>query len=102
MSGNGLAGVTVHSHSPGGNLNGNVARNNDVAADNLDGDDEFAAPDDATTGVIVATAASPIAFTVVHNTIEYDTYGIWTTGPVTLTTAPPPDTYVGVSTPVGP
>jgi hypothetical protein len=50
--------------------------------------------------VIVATGASPIAITIEGNTIEYDADGIWVTPLVTVTSAPPPNTFVGVTTPM--
>ncbi len=103
LSGNGLAGVTVHAHGPGENLNGNTIRDNTIGTNNLDGDDDFAPSVDAqTTGVVVATKSSPIAITIEGNRIAFDTYGIWTTGPVTDTTGPPPNTFVGVTTPTFP
>jgi hypothetical protein len=105
ISGNGLAGVTVHAHSPGENLNGNVVRGNRIGTNNIDGDPDFGgntppAIDPLTTGVIVATAASPIAITIVGNVIENDHYGIWTTPNVTATTSHPANAFIGVSVPV--
>jgi len=100
LSGNGLAGVTVHAHSPGENLNGNVIRDNTIGVNNLDGDDDFAQTDDSTTGVIVATAVSPISITIVGNRMENDTNGIWLTPNVTATTTPPPNLFVAVTNPI--
>jgi hypothetical protein len=102
ISGNGLAGVTVHSHSTfaGENLNGNTIRDNTIGTNNLDGDsDFFPRVDPSTTGVTVATAFSPISITIKDNKIEYDTYGVWMTPNVTATTGPPPNTFIGVTTP---
>jgi parallel beta-helix repeat protein len=82
---NGLAGVTLHSHAPGEDLNGNVVERNTIGRNNLDGDPDFAPHlDSATTGVIVASAAGPVAITVERNSIIADTNGIWWTGPVAL------------------
>ncbi len=50
----------------------------------------------------MATGGSPISITIEHNTIEYDTYGIWKTPNVSATTGPPPNTFIGVTTPIGP
>ena len=101
ISGNGLAGVTVHAHGAAEDLNGNSITNNTIGTNNLDGDPDFApAVDSATTGVIVATAMSPISITITGNTISYDNFGVWTTGPVTATISG--NTYVGVATDVGP
>lgn len=105
ISGNGLAGVTVHAHSPGENLNGNVVRGNRIGTNNIDGDPDFGgntppAIDPATTGVIVATAASSIAITIEGNVIANDHYGIWITPNVTATTSSPANAFIGVSVPV--
>lgn len=98
--GNGLAGITVHSHGPAEDLNGNILRDNVIGTNNLDGDpDFFPAVDSSTTGIIVATAVNPISITIVGNRISYDFYGVWMTPNVTATTTPPPNTFVGVNTP---
>ncbi len=75
--GNGLAGVTVHGHAPGQDLNGNVVEENLIGTNNLDGDPDFyPAVDPSTTGVIVATV-SPVSIIITHNLIANDVYGIW-------------------------
>jgi hypothetical protein len=85
ISGNGLAGVTVHAHTPGLDLNGNVIEYNTIGTNNFDGDFDFSPHvDPLTTGVVVASAGSPIAITIAHNSISNDTYGTWRTGPVTV------------------
>jgi nitrous oxidase accessory protein NosD len=85
VHGNGLAGVTVHSHTPGEYLNGNVVSGNIIGVNNLDGDTDFAPHvDKATTGITVATVGT-LTITVHGNTIAGDAVGIWTTGPVRLT-----------------
>ena len=95
-SGNGLAGIVIHDHFPGANLNGNVLENNRLSNDNLDGDfDFFAAQDPQTTGILIAAglpfpgpAIPPISGTVVrNNTISNVSTGIWTlNAPATLNT----------------
>jgi len=86
-SGNGLAGIVIHDHFPGANLNGNVLENNTLSNDNLDGDfDFFAAQDAQTTGILIAAglpfpgpAIPPISGTIVrNNTITNVSVGIWT------------------------
>ena len=49
VAGNGLSGVTVHSHSPGEDLNGNVIKGNVIGTNNLDGDFDFSPLVDAST-----------------------------------------------------
>jgi parallel beta-helix repeat protein len=80
--GNGLAGITVHSHVPGEDLNGNVIAGNVIGVNNLDGDADFTPHvDKATTGVIVATMG-PLSITIQGNQITGDATGVWYTGPV--------------------
>jgi parallel beta-helix repeat protein len=83
IKGNGLAGVTVHSHAPGQYLNGNVVRYNRIGTNNLDGDTDFPEHDTQTTGVLVGTAG-PLSIEVRHNVITDNHFGIWTTGPATV------------------
>lgn len=102
LSGNGLAGVTVHSHSPGEDLNGNVIRNNTIDTNNLDGDPDFyPAVDPSTTGVIVASVA-PLSITIAQNVIMNNVYGIWLTAPAVTASGTSSNTFVNVTTPVGP
>lgn len=101
LAGNGLAGVTVHSHSPGENLNGNVIENNVIDTNNIDFDEDFFPfVDMETTGVIVASVA-PLSITIANNTISNNFYGIWLMPAVTAT-GTSTNTYVNVTTPVGP
>ncbi len=82
---NGLAGVTLHSHAPGQDLNGNVIDRNTIGRNNLDGDPDFSPHVDmATTGILVASAASPVSISITGNSIVGVTNGIWWTGPVTV------------------
>jgi hypothetical protein len=88
-SGNGLAGVTIHSHLPGQNLNGNVIKANTLGTNNLDGDDPgIGAPldmtDSQTTGILVASAG-PLSVSIQGNIIHDDHFGVWTDGPVSWT-----------------
>ncbi len=76
--GNGLAGVTVHSHAPGQDVNGNFIEGNRITTNNLDGDpDFFPSVDASTTGVIVASVA-PLTIGIQNNIISSNVYGIWT------------------------
>jgi parallel beta-helix repeat protein len=102
LAGNGLAGVTVHSHSPGEDLDGNVIENNVIGTNNLDYDmDFFPSVDPYTTGVIVASAATPINITIENNYISNDYYGIWLM-PLVTASGTSSNTFVNVTTPIGP
>jgi parallel beta-helix repeat protein len=79
-SGNGLSGLTLHNHAPGQDLNGNVIVGNRFSNDNLDGDSDFDPyTDTQTTGILLASAVTPLSGTVVRdNKISDVYYGIWT------------------------
>jgi nitrous oxidase accessory protein NosD len=87
ISGNGLAGVTLHSHAPGQDLNGNVVSGNTIGTNNLSGDTDFPPGDLSTTGILVATAVGPVTISVTNNVIQDNHFGIWFTPGVTLNTA---------------
>jgi parallel beta-helix repeat protein len=79
LAGNGLAGVTVHSHAPAEDLNGNTITGNVIGTNNLTPDEDFAGfslYDGQSTGVIVETA-SPIQITIARNLIAQDTDGVF-------------------------
>ncbi len=78
LAGNGLGGVTLHSHSPGQNLNGNTVTGNVIGTNNLSPDSDFGPHyfDGQTTGVIV-TAVSNVAITIDHNLIFNNVNGLW-------------------------
>ncbi|MGO8872572.1 MAG: nitrous oxide reductase family maturation protein NosD [Acidimicrobiales bacterium] len=83
--GNGLAGVTVHSHAPGQDVNGNFIEGNRIGTNNLDGDFDFSpSVDPSTTGVTVA-AVAPLTVGIQNNIISSNVYGIWTMPAVTIT-----------------
>lgn len=77
--GNGLSGVSVHSHVPGQTFGGNVVTGNDIGTNNVRG---FDAPDHQTTGVFIGSN-DPLGITVSHNTIHDNHFGVYTAGPVT-------------------
>jgi parallel beta-helix repeat protein len=80
LSGNGHAGVVVHAHAPGANFGGNVISFNSIGTNNLRTDEN----DPQTTGIYLGSL-SPNTFTVTGNLIDDDYYGIFTSGPVTVT-----------------
>jgi hypothetical protein len=83
-SGNGLAGITLHSHAPGQDLNGNVITNNSVSNDGIaggvnggPGDSDFGVTN--TVGILVGSTVTPLQGTVVaNNAISNVFYGVWT------------------------
>jgi hypothetical protein len=83
ISGNGMSGVTIHTHAPNQDVNGNVIRNNDIGRNNLHGDED--AKVTTTTGILVFSAVVPASETVSGNDIHDNETAIWTSPNVTLT-----------------
>jgi parallel beta-helix repeat protein len=81
IEGNGLAGISVHSHAANAYVNGNVFTDNTIGQNNVDLADgtDTGPTDGSTTGILIWSAATPYTFTVSHNTISDNTYGIWLT-----------------------
>jgi parallel beta-helix repeat protein len=80
FSGNGHAGVVVHAHAPGADFSGNVISFNLIGTNNVRTDEN----DLQTTGIYLGSL-SPQTIVVRGNEIHDDYYGIFTSGPVTLT-----------------
>lgn len=80
FSGNGHAGVVVHAHAPGADFSGNAITFNVIGTNNVRTDEN----DLKTTGIYLGSF-SPQTITVKGNQIHDDYYGIFTSGPVTLT-----------------
>jgi parallel beta-helix repeat protein len=80
FSGNGHGGVVVHAHVPGADFSGNVVSYNLIGTNNVRDDEN----DVHTTGIYLGSA-SPQTITVTGNVIHDDYYGIFTSGPVTVT-----------------
>jgi nitrous oxidase accessory protein NosD len=81
---NGLGGLTLHSHAPGQDLNGNKIINNSFSHDAVHGYPSGAPGDsDAsithTAGIVLFSAVAPLKGTVVTgNKLSNEYYGIWT------------------------
>jgi nitrous oxidase accessory protein NosD len=114
IEGNGISGVTLHSHAPGAFVGGNRILSNTIGVNNLTGDTPLspatgpgAAPiqyqaDTQTTGILVWSLATPTTVTIANNTILGDAIGIWLNPTVTATGASTSNRFYGVTTPVGP
>jgi hypothetical protein len=84
-SGNGLAGVAMHAHLPGGeDINGNAIVGNRLGTNNTLGDGFDGPPttDFATTGIAIYSA-SPAHMVIAHNRIHDDIDGIWLSTTIT-------------------
>ena len=80
FSGNGHAGVVIHAHAPGDNFSGNVISKNLIGTNNVRTDEN----DTQTTGIYLGSL-TPQTITLSGNQIHDDYYGIFTSGPVTVT-----------------
>jgi parallel beta-helix repeat protein len=81
IEGNGLAGISVHSHMADAYVNGNVFTDNTIGENNVDLSDgtDTGPHDKKTTGILIWSDATKYKFTVSGNTIFDDTYGVWFT-----------------------
>jgi hypothetical protein len=81
---NGHPGVTLHSHETGQYVNGNSVTRNRIGNNNINGDADFADKDPGRTGIFIGTVGS-MSIEIEDNAINRDQYGIFTSGPVTVT-----------------
>jgi parallel beta-helix repeat protein len=81
IEGNGLAGISVHSHMADAYVNGNVFTDNTIGQNNVDlADGTDTGPhDQKTTGILIWSDATKYKFTVSGNNIFDNTYGVWFT-----------------------
>lgn len=82
LSGNDLAGVTMHAHTLRPklfeDLSGNAIVHNTIGRNNIGGDPlDGTAKDPSTTGITVFTGTVPVMVRIAHNLIRNDQYGIW-------------------------
>jgi parallel beta-helix repeat protein len=85
-SGNGLAGLAMHAHLPGGeDIDGNVIAHNDFGTNNVGGDSYDGPPgpsDFQTTGIAIYSAV-PAHMVISHNQVHDDSIGIWLSTTIT-------------------
>jgi parallel beta-helix repeat protein len=87
IHGNGLAGVTIHGHLPGENLNGNWITDNNIGVNDTIGDSiglsasssSKNVADVRTTGILIGTA-SPIRVRISGNNIHDNHFGVFLEG----------------------
>ncbi len=100
--GNGLGGISVHSHAPDAYVDGNVFTHNLIGKNNVTKSDggDGSPIDTQTTGIVIWSAASPYHFVVSDNRIFDNTYGIWLTPATISASGLATNHYQGVKTPV--
>jgi hypothetical protein len=98
LAGNGLAGVVMHAHHPGGeDMNGNQVINNTFSTNNVMGDPFDGGVSDFETTAIAIYSVPPAEITISGNHIHNNTIGIWLTNTVTGLGS---NTFDDVTTPV--
>jgi nitrous oxidase accessory protein NosD len=96
FKGNGHAGVVIHAHAPGDDFSGTVIAKNEIGTNNVRTDEN----DTQTTGIYLGSLA-PQTVTVNGNQIHDDYYGIFLSGPVTLSSKSKHNTFHNVNTKIG-
>jgi len=85
VEGNGLAGVTIHSHAPDQDVNGNQIIGNIVGTNALDGNSADGGPGDSdfgalgTIGILVGSVTPVTGTVIAGNVIANNGTGVWTT-----------------------
>jgi len=97
VTGNDLAGVTIHSHPGGGYVDGNVVSRNRIGVNNKGGDPDAGVSD--TTGILVYSTDQPTHVRINRNLIFGDHFGIWLSSS-TVTASMAHNTFVHVDVPV--
>jgi Right handed beta helix region len=102
IQGNGLAGISVHSHQANAYVNGNVFVYNTIGTNNVDlADGTDTTPiSDQTTGILIWSDATPYSFVVAHNKIFDNGYGVWLTPSTVSASGLNTNSFSRVTTPV--
>lgn len=107
--GNGLAGISVHSHAPNAYVDGNVFTRNLIGTNNVSHEDgaDAAPKDTQTTGILIWSAApksdgTKYHFTVANNTIFNNKIGVWFTSDTIHVAGLATNHFIHVASPVPP
>ena len=101
IEGNGLAGISVHSHQANAYVNGNQFTYNTIGTNNVDlADGTDTGPiDNQTTGILI-WSVTKYHVVVAHNKIFANTYGVWYTPATISISGLHTNHYYAVTTPV--
>jgi hypothetical protein len=104
VEGNGLAGISVHSHAPNAFVDGNVFTGNIIGTNNVTLEDgaDVAPKDTQTTGILIWSAASLYHLTVTNNVIFNNAVGVWFTPATIQASGLATNHFIHVATPVLP
>ncbi len=83
--GNGLGGISVHSHAPNASVDGNIFTSNAIGKNNVSLQDgaDVSPKDTQTSGIVIWSAVTKYHFVVTNNLIFDNQVGIWLT-PATI------------------
>ena len=104
IEGNGLAGISVHSHAPNAFVDGNVFTRNVIGTNNVTFEDgaDVSPKDTQTTGILIWSAVSTYHFTVTKNIIFNNAVGVWFTPATIQASGLATNHFIHVTTPVLP
>jgi hypothetical protein len=104
IEGNGLAGISVHSHAPNAFVDGNVFTRNVIGTNNVTFEDgaDVSPKDTQTTGILIWSAVSKYHFTVTKNIIFNNAVGVWFTPATIRASGLATNHFIHVATPVLP
>jgi hypothetical protein len=104
VEGNGLAGISVHSHAPNAFVDGNVFTRNVIGTNNVTLEDgaDVSPKDPQTTGILIWSAVSEYHFTVTNNIIFNNSVGVWFTPATIQVSGLATNHFIHVATPVLP
>ncbi len=104
LNGNGLAGVTIHAHVPGGeDVSGNQIVQNTIGTNNIGGDPEDGPgfpSDPLTTGISIFSAVAALQITIAGNHISSNKVGIWFTKSTVTAHGLASNSFSQVTTPI--
>jgi hypothetical protein len=89
IAGNGLAGVTLHAHHPGGeDINGNAIIGNWIEKNNVAGDAFDGGVSNFETTAVAVYSVPPVHMVIRNNVFRHDEIGVWLTNTVTAAGLP--------------
>lgn len=89
VAGNGLAGITLHAHHPGGeDINGNEIIGNWIEKNNVAGDAFDGGVSNFKTTAVAVYSVPPVHMVIRNNVFRHNAIGVWLTNTVTATGLP--------------
>jgi hypothetical protein len=104
IEGNGLTGISVHSHAPHAFVDGNVPTRNIIGTNTVTLEDgaDVSSKDPQTTGILIWSAVSLYHLTVTNNVTFDNAVGVWFTPATVQASGLATNRFIHVATPVLP